>query len=274
MNNQIKINYSVCNYVPSVVRSESIIFGIVIHCPSEKRSKFYRIKNMRRLRAFDDEYDPNFINMMSETFSYYFDFPQETLDLYEYDENRFDYISKDSFIPNITKYYVNEFKFSEVRKIYSDKISLQEDINDLIRTYLYYDKPKGKRISNDEIKRLLNKEFKNLKLKPYVSEGKVLDLVDKPVADFEYSDTIIKTMSFDYKRHTDLLNQIKIFHSDYIDNKSYFESKKIKVIIDNPIDESSTFFKEAEKKICDIAPNVEIQVMGDFTSELAFSGLQ
>ncbi|TQB29134.1 DUF3037 domain-containing protein, partial [Enterococcus faecalis] len=219
MNNQIKINYSVCNYVPNVVRSESIIFGIVIHCPSKKYSKFYRIKNLRRLKAFDDEYDKEFINMMTETFSYYFDFPQETFDLDEYDEHRFDYICCDSFLHNITKYYVNEFKFSEIRKIYSDEFSLQEDINDLIRTYLYYDPPKGKRISNEEIKRLLNKEFKNLKLKSYVNDGKVLDLANKPIADFEYSDTIIKALSFDYKRHSDLLTQIKIFQSDYIDNK-------------------------------------------------------
>ncbi|NSW10173.1 hypothetical protein, partial [Enterococcus faecalis] len=61
---------------------------------------------------------------------------------------------------------------------------------------------------------------------------------------------------------------------DYIDNKKYFENKKIKVIIDNPIDENSEFLKQVEKKIYSIAPNIEIQVMSEFTSRLAFSGLQ
>lgn len=271
MNNKIKINYSICNYVPSDVRQESVIFGIVIHCPSEEYAEFKRTKNLRRLRAFDDEYDPEYIKLMTETFKYYFNYPN--VETEEYDEDRFNNILNDNFISDITRFYVNEFRFSEVRSILSTKNEVVNDIQDLIKTYLYYDRPKAERISKDEVKRLLKKEFNNLELQKHIEPAEIFDLADRSVYDFKYEDTIIKAMSFDYKRKTDIVDQIKSFHSDLMCNEEYFKSKKIKIIIDNKINNKEDFYSEVIDRLHKMNDNIEILPISDYTNSLIFKGL-
>ncbi len=271
MTNYIKINYSICNYVPSIVRNESVIFGIVIHCPSEEYSKFYRTKNLKRLRAFDDEYDPDYIAMMSETFSYYFDYPE--LEFFENDQDRFDNIKSDSFISETTKFYVNEFKFSEVRELLTTKECLKNDIDDLVRTYLYYDKPKSERISTSEVKRLLSKELKNLSLKQYLKKPKLYDLANREIVDYEYKDTVIKTMSFDYKRKIDIVDQLKIFQSDIVDYPEYFKSKKIKIIMGNTPYSNAEFMDTVFCKLKSLDKEIEVISIGEYTNKLVFNGI-
>lgn len=271
MSKEIKINYSVCNYIPSIIRNESVIFGIVVHCPSEEYAQFHRTKNLKRLRAFDDEYDKNYIDLMSETFSYYFDYPE--LDCDEYDDERFENITSDTFISDITKYYVNEFQFSEVRELISSNETLTRDLSDLIRTYLYYDRPKSERITTSEVKRLLNKELSNLNLNEYVQKTKVVDLANREIVDFEYGDTVVKVLSFDYKRKTDIVDQIKIFQSDFLDNKNYFKSKKIKIIMGNTNFDDQKFIDAAFSKLESIDSSIELIPIGEYTNRLIFEGV-
>lgn len=226
MSNIVKINYSISNYIPSIIRQESVIFGIIIHCPFQEYSKFHRTKNINRLKFFDDEFDKDYMELMSETFSYYFDYP--SLDEKDYDDERFDNIHSDNFISDITKYYVNEFKFSEVRELISSQEILLEDMNDLIRTNLYYDRPKSERITTTEVKRLLSKEVRHLNLKEYVKVPEIHDLAEREVANFEYNNPLIKVLSFDYKRKTDIVDQINKFQIDMIDHCDYFYSKILK----------------------------------------------
>lgn len=271
MNNAIKINYSICNYIPSIIRQESVIFGIVIHCPSEEHSRFHRTKNINRLKSFDDEFDKDYMELMSETFSYYFDYP--SLDLEDYDEERFDNIHSDNFISEITKYYVNEFKFSEVRELVSSQETLLEDINDLIRTYLYYDRPKSERITTPEVKRLLSKELRHLNLKEYVKVPEIQDLAEREVADFEYNNTLVKVLSFDYKRKTDIVDQINKFQIDMLDHKDYFYSKKIKIVMGNSEFCDREFMDSVLKKLSQLHSKIEIVSIGEYTNNLIFEGL-
>jgi len=211
------------------------------------------------------------MELMSETFSYYFDYP--SLELEDYDEERFDNIHSDNFISNITKYYVNEFKFSEVRELVSSRAALLEDINDLIRTYLYYDRPKSERITTPEVKRLLSKELRNLNLKEHVKVPKIHDLAEREVVDFEYNTTLVKVLSFDYKRKTDIIDQINKFQIDMLENHDYFYKKNIKVVMGNSEFYDEDFMDSVKKKLCCLAPNIEIISIGEYTNNLIFQGL-
>ncbi|MBE9878398.1 MAG: DUF3037 domain-containing protein [Enterococcus casseliflavus] len=272
MDNSVKINYSICNYVPSVIRQESVIFGIVIHCPSEEYSEFFRTKNLKRLRAFDDEYDKDYMDLMAETFSYYFNYP--SLDTEDYDAERFDRIRCDNFISNITKYYVNEFKFSETRELLSTKDELVADMNDLRRTYLYYDRPKSERITTPEVKRLLSKELKHLNLINYVKVPEIHDLADREIVDFEYNDTLVKILSFDYKRKADIVDQMNKFQIDMIENSDYFNSKKIKIVMGNSEFYDKQFMSSILNKLHKLNSNIEITPISEYTNNLVFQGLK
>jgi hypothetical protein len=239
--------------------------------PSEEYSQFHRTKNINRIKSFDDEYDKDYMDLMSETFSYYFNYP--SLDEEDYDINRFDDIKNDNFISEITKYYVNEFKFSEVRELMSSRENLRNDLEDLIRTYLYYDRPKAERITTPEVKRLLSKELTHLKLKKYVKKPEIQDLAEREIADFEYNDTLIKILSFDYKRKTDIIDQINKLQIDMIDHQEYFYSKKLKIVMGNSEFYDQKFMESVLNKLYQLNSNIEVVPIGEYTNKLIFEGL-
>lgn len=135
--------------------------------------------------------------MMFEHLEYQFNFSElGEEDICEIDNEEFNRINKDSFLLEKTKYYVNEFRFLPIKKleVTSISISIEKDIKDLERTYLYYDKPKSDRITTSKVKFLLNKKVRNLKLKKYVYNDKMIkDFADENILEYEYGNTCIKT---------------------------------------------------------------------------------
>lgn len=260
---KVDLYYSVCRYTPDIIRGESINVAIVIHCPTIgfEFSKVFITTNYNRLRSFDDEYDGDYIRMVFNQIKYQFSYECDVLYNVrdEYGDDLFDDIHENSFIDNRSMYYVNEFSFLEtksIKQIESKKIN--QAVNDLYRTYLYYDLPKEKRITKDNVKSLLRKELKNLKV--VSSENKITDMFGDEIFDFENRDFFVKAMTLDYKNHTSLKTQIKNLHSDIANNRKKLKNKKIKIVVVNHTDFEDNYRLINEvSKIKDLE-NFDIQI--------------
>ncbi|HHQ0808533.1 TPA: DUF3037 domain-containing protein, partial [Listeria monocytogenes] len=227
----LKLNYAVLQYMPDPIRREAINVGIVFHCPSRKWSEFCPIKNKSRLRSFDDEYDKEYIDMMFNSFDY--EFNSQNID--EYPE-RFNRIENDNFLMENIKFYVNEFRFLPVESIQTKDSDFWNDIRDVERTFLYYDKPKAERITSKEVRELLRKNLANHNIKNQIKNLDVkCDFGSKKVFDFMYEKNVFKAISFDKERSGQLANELKIVYYDILNNKEKLNSYKINLIVDNSI---------------------------------------
>lgn len=273
---EIKLNYSVCQYIPSLLRQESIIFGIVVHCPEDSYSEFFRTKNLSRLKSFDDEYDPEYMEMMTESLNYHFN--TKHLNFNEYsDDERFEKINDDNFISEITKFYVNEFTFMPVKRLVTTRVEIEKDIEDLVRTYLYYDRPKGKRITSIEVKRLLRKEYKKANLHKKVENSQFKDFIDEPVFDFCYGNTVVKAMSFDYSKDSELIKQTKVLLQDLYENKKQLNGKMVKIVVDNRDMNNNRLIDKLVNKLYAVKEeglNIEIISLADYSNILLTQGLK
>lgn len=236
---KVDLYYSVCQYTPDIIRGESINVAIVIHCPTigYEFSKVFVTTNYNRLRSFDDEYNGEYIKMVFNQIKYQFSYDCDVLYnvMDEYSDDFFDDIYDTTFIDNRSMYYVNEFEFLETKSVKQiDSQKIEQTVNDLYRTYLYYDLPKEKRITKDKVKSLLRKELRNLKVVP--SENKITDMFGDEIFDFENNDFFVKAMTLDYKNHSSLKTQIKSLHSDIANNRNKLKNKKIKIVVVNQTD--------------------------------------
>ncbi|MTD40395.1 hypothetical protein GIX45_17575 [Erwinia sp. CPCC 100877] len=103
--------------------------------------------------------------------------------------------------------FSNEFKFLPTKHLSTTQEELCQDIKELKQTFLYYDQPKGERILTQEVRKLLSKQYRIVKLNKYISKTTFKDFADEPVFDFCYNDTVVKALSFDYVRDGDLIKQ-------------------------------------------------------------------
>jgi len=232
--------YSVLQYMPDPVRQEKINIGIVIHIPALKYSSFFETTNKSRIYHFDDEYDPVYIKMMFATF--HFEFDIDSLD-FESGDNRFANIESENYLEEKTKFFVNEFQFMSTNCIMTTDSNFEEDIIDLIRTYLYYDQPKGKRISQKNVYSLLSKRIKQLDLQEYVkkSSSSLMAFQSRKSAfDFETPNAFIKTLSLDYQTPQRRSSQLKMDAFDIIQASSKFDVNRVDLVLNNNVDD--TFF--------------------------------
>ncbi|MDB8867838.1 DUF3037 domain-containing protein [Pediococcus acidilactici] len=256
--------FSVAKYTPDLVRDESINVGIVIHVPAYSYSSFIPTKNKRRIRSFDDEYDSEYMDMILDSLE--FEFNSNEIDNYSFD-NRFNSIKSNNFIAEKTKYYANELRFSKVQRMLTNNLEVENDIKDLIDTYLYYDKPKNKRITKQKVNSLLRKRIKNLNLEEHIRPSKKkMKYFDSKIFDFETSSTYIKTIALDYKKQSYLYDELKrsIFDIKFADT---LENKKIDFVVNNGPDEE---FYKLTKKILKHYINKEINLLtiADYVSQI------
>lgn len=212
--------YSVLKYIPSVIRMESINVGIAVHYPSKKYSHFFKTSNMQRVRAFDDEYDSDFFHMVMETLEYEIDFGKlDDLSLNLIDksqETRFKDIEEESFLNKRTSYLANEFRFTPVQSISTNDEEVESDIYSLKDMYLYYDKPKAKRITKKEVHSLLAKQLRsynlsNVKKAPVYKD----ELGGKVKYDYRINNnTLLRSITFDYKNVDSLSKELKVLLYD------------------------------------------------------------
>lgn len=266
----MKLFYAVLQYMPDPLRRESINVGIVFHIPSLKLSSFKAIKNKKRIKSFDDEYDIDFINLMFESLSYEFD--SETLD--EYGE-RFSLIGNDSFLDDSTKFYVNEFRFLPVESLNTNPDDLSKDMEDLEKTFLYYDRPKNERISSSEVSKLMRKRLNlynfDFKKNRYSVKS---DFADNEIFDFVNNNYAFKAISLQKSRIGDLSKEFKIFFYDLDSRKHELSNKKIFIVVDNSLDsldQNSKNYKaysQFKNKISQEYSNVKIYSLAKFAEHV------
>ena len=219
-----KLYYAVLKYIPSAIRMETINVGIAVHYPVKKYSHFFKTTNMRRVATFDDEYNKSFFSMVMDSLeydlNYNLDKDIETLKLGfsdESDEGRFNNISEPDFLSRKISYLTNEFRFSSVQSINISDEDWSSVIEDLKSTFLYYDKPKNKRITKDKVRRLLSKQVRSYNFsKDRIRANPELpnDLGGMDKYDFRIDKTLLRSMTFDYKRKDNLTTELKVILYD------------------------------------------------------------
>lgn len=275
MMNNLDIYFAVCKYTPDLVRQETINVGLVIHCPNpgNEYSKFIRITNKRRIASFDDEYDAEYIDMIFDSLEYefnYFDLDEE--DFYD----RFSDINSSDFVIDRTRYYVNEIHFETPKLLKTDNASILKDIQDLKDTYLYYEKPKHKRISAEDVRRLIRKQYNTYKFKNY-EEADVFDFSGNSIFDYKYSNTYVKAFTFDYKESKNLYNYMKIFLYDVYKEKEKFQTSKIKIVVNNFDDSGIEYNNVINNEISYFVEqgiDIELQTIADYAHDLIKHGLK
>lgn len=278
----IDLYYAVCQYVPDEVRAECMNVGIVIHIPDKdyEYSEFFPIKSRRRLQVFDDEYNEEFINLMFDHMKYQFNY-NDNLEKYDYGVDEFKEINSANFLKQKTKYYVNEFRFLPVQQLEVNPKEFESTIQDLIRTYLYYDTPKNNRITRIEVRKLLNKQLNILKLNKLVARdnGKsmIKDFDDQPIFDIVYNDTYVRTFSFDYSNKVQISKELKLLLYDIETYSEKLKGKNV-VLVMNDFDKENDVYKKylqlIEKAKMKNGINIVINTLPEYATFLLKFGLE
>lgn len=249
------IHYTICKYVPDILREELINVGVLAHIPEDGWAEFYKTKNLKRIRHFDDEVDLDVISVLLESLEYQFN----TNSISDMD---FSDIHQDYFLKNETKYYVNQLQFSEVKTLAS--YNVDDDLKDLYDMYLYYDKPKSDRINTDRVRRLVSKMFTNSAFKTSINrKPSTQNLFKQQPFDFSVNlkgeETLIKVFSFDYKKFNHLFNEVKSFLYD-VQHFKQMDINNIKVVINN-----TDFDKEFEQiALKHLKEEIEVYTLQEF----------
>lgn len=249
------IFYSICRYVPDLIRGEYINVGVLTYIPQLGISKFQKTRNLSRVTAFDDELDLDVLKALLESLELQFNnssLPTQN------GEPSADYLY------NELVYFVNQLQFSEVKALNSHNIS--EDINDLYDMYLYYDQKKSNRITAERVKRLVSKLFTANELKNVNRKPSVQNIFRQKPFDFSVTlqgeSELIKALTFDYKNQNKLYNEIKSFLFDL----KYFKEMgidNIKVVINNT-DMDNDFEKLAYKLLSEEVEVLTVQQFAEY----------
>ncbi|NFA02777.1 DUF3037 domain-containing protein [Weissella cibaria] len=250
-----QIKYSVLRYTPNLVRAENIIVGVAIHVPELKLAKFYKIRNARRVSAFDDEYDKDYFAMVMDSLEYEFTFDEESLDNNPLLLNR---ISDSDFLTSRTQSFANEFRFDSVNTVESEKKDLENDINEIVDLYLYYDKARPDRITPQRAKSLLSKQVKAAGLKREKSNVRGAFNNDE-VFDFEVAGIPTRTITFDYARESSLKTYLKGIVFDIQTAAKNFTIKKINVVTVHE-EEYQVEFELLKRYLSEIEDTVHVEI--------------
>ncbi|SFD43820.1 DUF3037 domain-containing protein [Bacillus sp. UNCCL81] len=221
MNSKV-IFYAVCRYVPDILRDEFINVGVVTYIPQLGESKFFKAKNLTRVKNFDDELEMEVLKALLESLEIQFNNRLQPLK-----------VPNDTILKNELVYFVNQIQFSPIRALNSS--SVEEDLRDLCDMYLYYDQKKSNRINADRVRRLVSKLFtqnQNLNVDRHPNQQN--EFKQKPFdfsIDLEGHQTLIKTLSFDYNNENRFYNEIKsiLYDLDHFLNLG----ENIKIVINN-----------------------------------------
>lgn len=264
------IYFSVCRYVPSILRGEYVNIGLAYHIPSEKRLNFIASKNIRRIKSFDDEIEVDVINAIFESLKYEFG----SITLEKYDEYEDIDLSNPNLLTEKTSGYVNQIQFSEV-KVYESQDDTEKAIKDLTDMFLYYDKKKSERINQDRVRALA---VKIINSSSYKSS---LERVERKEGFFEHPYDIkfninghekyIKAFSFDYKHPRLIFKEIKayLYELEHALNNGLIRLSDIKIVINNT-DLESNYEKEITKNLPE---ELEVLTLEQFNTILNNTGI-
>lgn len=228
MSREKMVNFAICRYIPDILRDEFINVGVVVHVPEDKFVHFYKTRNYRRIKAFDDEVELEVIKALLESLEYQFNSTTVHSPDFKGTENN-------DFLLYEISTYVNQLQFSNIRTFSS--LDLDEDIKDLCDTYLYYDKKKSERIGPEKVRSLVSKMFSSSRINSIVKRNpEFKNIFQQQPFDFcleiNNNSTLIKAISFDYQSKNKFYKEIKSLLYDV----QYFRDKDIhdiKLVINN-----------------------------------------
>jgi hypothetical protein len=245
--------FSVLRYVPNENREEFINVGLLFHSPEDGYVNLKITKNFTRVTAFDDEMDISFLKTVLEGVQQ--EFMQSTIEGPSPIET-----SKWDFIKRNTSIFVNQLQFSKVRTIRS--VDIYQDEESLFKTYVYFDVKKNKRITEDEVRSIMNRVFKDNKIFTSLERNINVDLGTEQIQiDYLYDvknqrkTKIVKTLSFDYssKQSSRSTQLAKEWVWNYAKLTELTSNKKVKIKnIDTPsaIDFTTlVYYKEYNKNV-------------------------
>lgn len=215
-----KIFFSIAKYVPDLLRDEQINFGYSYFYPAENKIGFVPSKNTSRILSFDDELDLDTLNLLRSSLEY--DFSFDSFDLDDDDEEILTNLLKDESDQILyfkTKNYINQIQFSSPNSLIVDD-DLDKTLRDIGDIFLYYDRPKRERkMDKERIRQLSKKILKSQLNKDSYSEFKKdSNSFSNMPYDFRIISggevKFIKALSFDYKKHYRLYEELKIFLYD------------------------------------------------------------
>lgn len=258
------IYFSVCKYIPDLIRGESINIGLVVHYPHEERSEFIKPKNWKRISSFDDELDYDILKAVLENMEH-----QLTIKGTKNDKDIG--TIKDAFLKKHLAFYVNNFQFGEILPLRTDNV--KKEVSDLWDMYLYYEKPKNERISQDRVRALTRKIFNQYNIREnykYIPDYE--NIFHQKPFDFTLrlrsKEVFIKALSFDYKQPERLLKEVKSVLFD-IEEARQLGYEDIKIVINN-----TEFETDYEKMIYEILvkqKNIQVLTLSQLT-DLITSG--
>src|SRR5699024_3114418 len=188
--------FSVIRYVPNECREEFINIGLVIHSPSQGFVDFKSTTNFSRVTAFDDEIDLEFLKLVIAGIKE--EFSQSTVH-----GPSLRAVNEEDFLEKQTMFYANQLQFSPIRIIRSD--NPKKDLENLFKTYVYFDVKKNKRISDDEVRKIMSRVFQKSELHSKLDKNYIFNIeTEDVILDYSYRSKdnnnlkFIKTFSFDY----------------------------------------------------------------------------
>ncbi|WP_158591756.1 DUF3037 domain-containing protein [Oceanobacillus halophilus] len=235
--------FSVLRYIPNETREEFINIGLVFHCPSEGFIDFRYTSNFSRVKKFDDEVDIEFLKLVLMGVEN--EFTQGT------DHGpSLKHISDENFLEKNTNFYSNQLQFSNTRMIRSN--NPLRDFENLFKTYVYFDAKKNKRISEQEVKTIMNRVLKKSISTNKVSKNYTIDVGSEDITlDFSYESKenlrkkYIKTLSFDYSpKKTKMATQVakewawNFSKIEQINNNSQIKNDLLTVVYFNKPDKN------------------------------------
>jgi len=265
-----KLFYSVLRYVPDLIRAENMIVGLVIHVPNDKYSHFFGLKNISRLKSFDDEYDSEYLKIVMESLLYEFSYGNGISEEFfgvndEQNSNLETIINREDFLKIKTSSYSNEFIFDGVNSLSYEDEDLEQTKKDLYKTFLYYDSPKSDRITKQKATALLNRQVKTSGVKKTKADevGAFRDVA----FDLKANNIPIKVISFDYTKDKSLTGILKSTMFDIQTSIKKYNFEKV-VIVTILGDEHSRELHEFIRLIDDMSHNLSTKIVVTDLSKL------
>jgi hypothetical protein len=186
--------YSVLRYVPDENRKEFINVGLVFHSPEDHFIDLQITNNFSRVTAFDDEIDISFLKIVLEGIKD--EFTISTINGPNQKQ-----LGDKLLLEKSTSIYANQLQFSPIHIIRSSDISVDFEI--LFRMYVYFDVPKKKRITEIEVRSMLNRVLRANEVFQKLDRNFSIDIGTEQIElDYAYKTKqklkIIKAFSFDY----------------------------------------------------------------------------
>lgn len=246
---KIKAKYAILKYVPNLERNEKINIAITLHYPEKQQLKMIIINNWKRVKAFDDEADINFLKKYVEALK-----EQFTINL----TNDFDGIELDDalLLDELTKYFVNKFIF-EIHEIDTTE-NFDDLLKNLKRIYLYYETGKTKRISEKESKAYIEQHLleNNISYEKRGTKNNIQEQYGNNINfDYKINNKYYKLIFLTEENYIGYVGVLKMWIANAIILKK--EHKELIFVIDDLINNQKT--KTYKKMLSDYGEIITVQ---------------